>query len=73
MSRPLLRALIGLAISAIALALVVRQVDLAAAWDVLREATPAWVVATVACIILDVTLRALRWRGLLAPIARLPL
>ena len=73
MSRPLLRALIGLAISAIALALVVRQVDLAAAWDVLREATPAWVAATIACIMLDVTLRALRWRGLLAPIARLPL
>ena len=29
--------------------------------------------ATVACIVLDVTLRALRWRGLLAPIARLRL
>ena len=39
-SRPLLRALIGLAISAIALALVVRQVDLDAAWEVLREASP---------------------------------
>ena len=73
MSRPLLRALIGLAISAIALALVVRQVDLAAAWEVLREASPAWVAATIVCILLDVTLRAMRWRGLLAPIARLAL
>ena len=73
MSRPLLRALLGLTISAIALALVVRQVDLAAAWEVLRNAAPAWVAVTIVCIVLDVTLRALRWRGLLAPIARLRL
>ena len=73
MSRPLLRALLGLTISAIALALVVRQVDLAAAWEVLRDAAPAWVAVTIVCIVLDVTLRALRWRGLLAPIARLRL
>jgi hypothetical protein len=72
-SRPLLRALLGLTISAIALALVVRQVDLAAAWEVLRDAAPAWVAVTILCIVLDVTLRALRWRGLLAPIARLRL
>ena len=73
MSRPLLRALLGLAVSAVAIALVVRQVDLAAAWEVLRGAAPPWVAATVACICLDVTVRAVRWRGLLAPIAVLPL
>lgn len=73
MRRPLLRALLGLAVSAVALVLVVRQVDLAAAWDVLRGAAPAWVAATLACITIDVALRAHRWRGLLAPIARLPL
>jgi len=72
-TRPLLRALLGLAISAIAIALVVRQVDVAAAWDVLRGANPVFVAATVGCIVLDVTLRALRWRGLLAPVARLRL
>jgi hypothetical protein len=72
-SRPLLRALLGLAVSAVAVALVVRQVDLGAAWAVLREAAPAWVAATLACIALDVALRALRWRGLLAPVARLAL
>ena len=71
MSRPLLRALLGLAISAISIALVVRQVDVAAAREVLQGAIPAFVAATVACIVLDVTLRALRWRGLLAPVARL--
>ncbi len=73
MSRPLLRALLGLAISAIAVALVIRQVDLGAAWGVLREAAPAWVAAALACIALDVALRTLRWRALLAPVARLPL
>jgi uncharacterized protein (TIRG00374 family) len=31
------------------------------------------VAATVACIALDVAIRALRWRGLLAPVARLAL
>jgi glycosyltransferase 2 family protein len=70
-SRPLLRALLGLAISAIAIFLVVRQVDVAAAWEVLRAANPLFVAATVACIVLDVTLRALRWHGLLVPVARL--
>jgi uncharacterized protein (TIRG00374 family) len=72
-SRPLLRALFGLAISAVAVALVVRQVDLGAAWEVLRDAAPAWVAAALACIALDVTLRAIRWRALLAPVARFPL
>jgi uncharacterized protein (TIRG00374 family) len=70
-SRPLLRALLGLAISAVSIALVVRQVDVAAAREVLQGAIPAFVAATVACIVLDVLLRALRWRGLLAPVARL--
>jgi len=72
-SRPLLRALLGVAISAVAVGLVVRQVDLGAAWAVLREASPAWVIASLACIAVDVALRALRWQTLLAPVARLPL
>ncbi len=73
MSRPLARAILGLAISAVAVYLVVRQVDLAAAAEVLRGAIPLWVAATVACIMLDVAVRAVRWRGLLAPVAALPL
>ena len=73
MSRPLLRALLGVAISAVAIYLVVRQVDLAASGDVLRAATPGFVAATIACIVADITLRARRWRRLLAPVARLPL
>lgn len=73
MSRPAFRALVGLGVSAVAIVLVVRQVDIAAAWEVLQGALPVFVAATVACIVLDVTLRALRWRGLLVPLARLRL
>jgi uncharacterized membrane protein YbhN (UPF0104 family) len=69
--RPLVRAILGLAVSAVAVYLVVRQVDLAAAADVLRTAMPAFVAATVACICLDVALRAFRWRGILAPVGLL--
>ena len=72
MRRPLARALLGLAISAVSIALVVRQVDLAAAWEILRGANPVFLAATTGCIVLDVALRALRWHGLLAPVARLP-
>ena len=72
MRRPLARALLGLAISAVAIVLVVRQVDLAAAWEVLRGANPAFLLATMGCIVVDVVLRALRWHGLLVPIASLP-
>jgi uncharacterized protein (TIRG00374 family) len=72
-SRPIFRALLGLAISAVAIVLVVRQVDVAAAWEILRGAIPVFVAGTVGCVVLDVTLRALRWHGLLAPIARLRL
>jgi hypothetical protein len=71
-SRPILRAILGLAVSAGAILLVGRQVDLAAAGSVLRGAIPAFVAATLACIAIDVTLRTFRWRGLLAPVAGLP-
>jgi uncharacterized protein (TIRG00374 family) len=71
--RDVLRGLFGLAISAIAISVVARQVDPAAALEVLRGAQPGFAAAAVACIGLDVALRAVRWRGLLAPVARLPL
>lgn len=73
MSRPLARAVLGLAISAVAVALVLRQVDVVAAAEVLRGAVPLFVIAVVGCILLDVLLRAVRWRGLLAPVAALAL
>jgi glycosyltransferase 2 family protein len=66
------RALVGLVISAIALALVFRSVDVGAAWDTLRTAQPQWVVLLVVFVVADVLLRAVRWRVLLAPLAPVP-
>lgn len=63
------RATIGIAISVVALALVVRSVDLGAAWEVLGRAEPAWIALLLAFIVTDVLLRAVRWRILLAPLA----
>jgi uncharacterized protein (TIRG00374 family) len=63
------RAALGVAISLVALALVVRSVDLAAAWEVLRRARPEWIVLLLAFVGSDLVLRAVRWRVLLAPLA----
>jgi glycosyltransferase 2 family protein len=63
------RAALGVSISVVALALVVRSVDLGAAWEVLRRAQPAWIALLLAFVATDVLLRALRWRILLAPLA----
>ncbi len=71
-TRGLGRAALGLLISVVALVLVVRNVDLAAAWDALRNANPAWVALLVLFVIGDILLRAVRWRVLLAPVAKLP-
>lgn len=68
--RGLGRAAIGLAVSAVALYLVVRSVDLAAAWDAVRSAQPGWLLLLVAFVGIDVLNRALRWKVLLSPIGR---
>jgi len=66
------RAALGIAISVVALALVVRSVDLGAAWDVLRRARPEWIALLFAFVTADVIMRAVRWRVLLAPLADVP-
>lgn len=63
------RAVLGVAISVIALALVARSVDLAAAFEALRTADPRWVALLFLFLGVDVLLRAVRWRVLLAPLA----
>jgi uncharacterized protein (TIRG00374 family) len=73
MRRSLFRGGIGIAISILALSLVVRQVDVAAVGRVLGNAAPGWVIAVGACIALDVACRTIRWQGLLAPIQRVRL
>lgn len=69
----LARAALGVAISAVALVLVVKSVDLGAAWEVLRGAAPQWVVLLVGFVVVDVVLRAFRWRALLAPVEAVPI
>ena len=63
------RAILGIAISAVALGLVIRSVDLGAAWRVLQSAQPQWLVLLIGFACADVLMRALRWRVLLAPLA----
>lgn len=67
------RAALGIGISAVALILVVRSVDLAAAWDALKSAQPGWLLVMVAFICTDILIRAVRWRLLLTPIGHVRL
>jgi len=71
-TRGLGRAALGLLISVAALALVFRTVDLGAAWEALQHAQPQWIALLVVFVIGDVLLRAVRWRVLLAPVAKVP-
>jgi uncharacterized protein (TIRG00374 family) len=66
--RSLLRATLGLLISGIAIVILIRSVDLEAAFEVLTGADPLWVVVMIVATLLDVGARAARWRALLAPI-----
>ena len=66
------RAVIGIGISIVALFLVVRSVDLAATWNTIITAQPQWILAMVAFMVIDIGLRALRWRVLLRPVADVP-
>jgi uncharacterized protein (TIRG00374 family) len=66
------RAAVGVAISIVSLVIVVRSVDVAAAWETLKTADPRWIAALLAFVVLDVLLRALRWRVLLSPLADVP-
>ena len=66
---PILRALIGGAISIAALWFVLRGTDLAKTADVLSRADLRWVGVAAVFMSLDLAFRALRWQRLLRPIA----
>jgi uncharacterized protein (TIRG00374 family) len=68
-----LRAVAGIGISLVALGVVVGTVDLPAASQALARADLRWIALLGVFIALDVVLRAIRWRMLLAPVARVPL
>jgi glycosyltransferase 2 family protein len=67
------RALIGVVISVVTLFVILRGVNLALVGDILRTATPAWVVLMLACVVIDLTFRAIRWQRLLAPVHHVPI
>src|SRR5919198_2524076 len=64
----LLRAAVGIGVSILAFALVFGSVDSRVTLDILRSASPGWVVVLAVFLSLDLLSRALRWRRLLAPI-----
>jgi conserved hypothetical protein len=66
---PILRALVGGAISIAALWFVLRGTDLARTADLLGRADLRWVALAAAFMTLDLAFRALRWQRLLRPIA----
>lgn len=68
-SGPILRALIGVAISIAALAFVLGGTDLAETADVLSRADLRWVALALVLYSFDLAFRALRWQRLLRPIA----
>jgi uncharacterized protein (TIRG00374 family) len=70
--RSLLRGGLGVGISVVAIWLLIRAVDIEAAFEVLRSASPAWIAVILVTVFLDIGARGIRWRTLLAPIAPLP-
>jgi uncharacterized protein (TIRG00374 family) len=68
----LLRGAIGIAVSVVAIWVLVNSVDMGAAFAVLRTASPGWIGVMLVASTVDVAARGARWRALLAPIAILP-
>jgi uncharacterized protein (TIRG00374 family) len=66
---PVLRALVGAAISVAALWFVLRGTDLTRTADLLGRADLRWVALAAALMSIDLSFRALRWQRLLRPIA----
>lgn len=64
----LIRALIGAAISVVAIWFVLRSVDVTAAVEVLRTADRGWIGLMALFIASDLAVRGLRWQRLVAPI-----
>jgi glycosyltransferase 2 family protein len=67
----LIRGALGIAVSVIALWILVGSVDIEAAIGVLRTASPAWIAVMFLTATVDVLARGARWRVLLSPIASL--
>jgi len=70
--KTILRTVIGLAISGVAIWILARSVDVPRTFEVLRTASPAWILAMLVAVLLDIASRGARWQALLEPIKRLP-
>jgi uncharacterized protein (TIRG00374 family) len=66
---PIIRAVVGAAVSVIALWFVLRSVDLERTAEILGQADLRWVAFAAGLLTLDLSFRALRWQRLLRPIA----
>jgi uncharacterized protein (TIRG00374 family) len=69
----LLRGTLGIAISLIAIYVLMQSVDLGQALEVLGTASPVWVALMAILVFLDVATRGARWRAILASIKQLAL
>ena len=70
--KTLLRTVLGIVISGVAIWILARSVDVPRTVDVLRTANPVWILVMVGTCFLDVAARGGRWQALLEPIKRLP-
>lgn len=70
--RFIVRAVAGIGISVLAFALVFRSIDPAVTGRILSEAVPGWLALVAVFIVVDVLVRAVRWRRLLVPIRDVP-
>ncbi len=68
----LLRGGIGIGVSLVAIWILIGSVDVPKVVDVLRRASPAWIVVMLATTLVDIGARGARWQTLLAPIAAVP-
>ena len=67
----LLRGTFGIAVSVFSIWVLIHSVDINAALQVLRTASPAWIGVMLITATIDIGARGARWRTLLAPIAPL--
>jgi glycosyltransferase 2 family protein len=67
-SRSAVRAVAGIAVSVVALWLVLSSVDVGRTGEVLGSAAPAWIAVMGGFLAIDVLLRAVRWQRLIGPI-----
>jgi uncharacterized membrane protein YbhN (UPF0104 family) len=72
-SSPVVRLVAGLAISVVFLAITVSRVDLGETARALSNAAPSGILLAIVLVLVELTIRAERWRILLHPSAQVPL